>query len=626
MNMRTARRATVRACRRHSSPSPRVIAQQQSTTHAGGMQGDYMRHLRPLFAAACLLPSIAAAVDDVIVVTATRSESALKDLIVPVIVINREQIELAGASDLSELLRFEAGLDIGRNGGPGQPTSVFMRGTESNHTLVLIDGVRVNPGTIGGAALQNIAPEVIERIEIVKGARSSLYGTDAIGGVINIITRQPGNGYAEAGVGSGSFATRTAYASFGQGTTNGEYGATINMQDTDGYAIRTDSPIKRGYDNFSANLYASRRFGNATLSARHWRASGSSEYLDFFLSPLDQDYRNETSALELVNPVGENGSSKLTLSQSVDDISQNQAEDFVESKRLALDWQYTTQLANHNLAAGFYATSETAEALSFGSGFNEETDTRALFLHDSISLGQHRMFLAGRYTDHDTFGNEFTWNAEYAFDVSDDLSLTAGLGHAFRAPDATDRFGFGGNVSLRPEVSDEIQLGMQFAATPTQTLRLEIYQNDIEDLIEFEFSSFTLQNISKVELRGAQLGWTYAGELYELRTDVIAQSAENAADGSRLLRRPTRSMTVNLRRRIGEHALGMSLLASGDREDLAETLPGYVLLNLSGQFTIAQHWQANLRIENLLDKNYQTAAPYRMSERGAFVELKYRWR
>ena len=112
---------------------------------------------------------------DSIVVTATRSNMAIEDATLPVTIIGRDQIEQSLARDISQLLRFEAGLDIGRNGGPGQTTSLFLRGTESNHTLVLVDGVRINPGTIGGAALQNINPDIIERIEIVKGSRSALY-------------------------------------------------------------------------------------------------------------------------------------------------------------------------------------------------------------------------------------------------------------------------------------------------------------------------------------------------------------------------------------------------------------------------------------------------------------------
>ncbi len=161
------------------------------------------------------IADVAAAADaapgDLLIVTATRTEIPLGDAIVPVTVITREDIELSLAADLAELLRFEAGIDIGRNGGPGQASSIFLRGTESNHTLVLIDGVRINPGTLGGAAIQHISPEIIERVEIVKGARSALFGTDAIGGVINIITRRAKDAYLESSVGAGSFDTRSGY-------------------------------------------------------------------------------------------------------------------------------------------------------------------------------------------------------------------------------------------------------------------------------------------------------------------------------------------------------------------------------------------------------------------------------
>lgn len=590
-----------------------------------------MKNLRLLFLCACAAPVGTLAqqdpMSDTIVVTATRSEIPLRDAIVPVTVIDRDQIELSMATDLAELLRFEAGIDIGRNGGPGQATSVFMRGTESNHTLVLVDGVRINPGTIGGAAIQHIDPKVIERVEIVKGTRSALFGTDAIGGVINIITRHSTEPYVDVGAGSGSFDSRSAYVSAGGGTRHAEFGATINTKSTDGFAVRTDSDIERGYENVSANLHATRKFDRGDVTLRHWRASGNVEYLDFFLSPLDQDYLNESTALELQNPLGDSGRSKLILSHSRDRIVQNQSIDSVDSERRSLDWQLSVSLGEHKLAAGVFLADEDALATSsFGSDFDATTRFRAVFVQDSIARGRHRAFLAARYSDYDSFGSELTWNAEYGIRLTDALGLSAGLGHAFRAPDATDRFGFGGNPDLAPEVADEIQLGATLEATDRQRLRLELYAKDIDDLIEFDLTDFTLRNIAKAEIRGAELAYEYTGDRFTLRADLVRQRAENAADGSRLLRRAEESLTLSYVQKLGAHQLGVSVLASGDREDFGATLPGYTLVNLTGQFQLGRRWQLNARIENLFDEDYETASGFRMQALSAFAEISYKYR
>ena len=583
-----------------------------------------------LIALLAALPVVAGAQQpsdtDTIVVTATRSEIPLREAIVPVTVISREQIELSLAADLAELLRFEAGLEIGRSGGPGQSTSIFIRGTESNHTLVLVDGVRINPGTIGGAALQNINPEIIERVEIIKGARSALYGTEAIGGVINIITRRVAAPYVNAGAGAGSFSQQTAHLSTGTRADWGEIGVTANWEETDGYDIRTDSDLDRGYENLSASVFGTRRFSSGEVTLRHWRAGGRVEYLDFFLSPLDQDYLNQTTAVELKNTIGERGTSKLIVSHSQDRIEQNQSADSVESDRFAVDWQYTVGLEEHTLTGGLFLADEAADSLLFGSGFDESTKYRAVFVQDSFSRGAHRAFLAARYTDYESFGSEVTWNAEYAFEINDRWRLSAGAGRAFRAPDATDLYGFGGNVDLDPESSDQLQLGFEFRATDRQTLRLELYRNDIDDLIDFDLASFTLQNIAEAEIRGAQLGYELDAETFTLRADAVYQSADNAGDNTRLLRRAEESLTVSYIQRLGAHSVGLSLLASGDRADFGTTLPSYTLLNLTGQFQIGDRWQLNARIENLLDEDYETAAGYRMQELSAYAELSYRYR
>lgn len=577
----------------------------------------------PLFFSTSLADN---AIGETIVVTATRTEIPLSDAIVPVTVITREDIELSLASDLAELLRFQAGIDLGRHGGPGQTTSIFLRGTDSNHTLVLLDGVRINPGTLGGAAIQHIAPEVIERVEIVTGARSALFGTDAIGGVINIITRRADDAYVESSVGGGSFDTRTGYVSAGNHSDNSEFGVTLNWQQTDGYAPRVDSDIDRGYDNVSANLYAARRFGRNEISFRHWQTEGNVEYLDFFLAPVDQDFRNTTTAAQLDNKWSANSTSKLILSFMQDDITQNQSDDFVMSDRVSLDWQYTHALASNTLTAGLYAIDETAETLSYGSGFDADTAVRAAFVQDQWSSGRHRSFVALRLTDHETFGNHTTWNAEYAFDISDAWTLTAGIGHAFRAPDATDRFGFGGSPDLLPEVADEAQLGLRYSPGTRHRFDIELYRNDIDDLIEFDLQTFTLQNIAAAEIRGAEVAYEYRGDKHVFRAEAVRQRADNAVTGERLLRRAESSASLSYTRDIGDHRLGVSVLASGDREDFGGVrLDGYVLANVAAQFRLSDSWSLHARVDNLLDTKYQTAADFRMQERGGFVELKYRW-
>ena len=562
---------------------------------------------------------------ETLVVTATRTEIPLSDATVPVTVITRDDIELSMANDLADLLRFQAGVDLGRNGGPGQATSLFLRGTESNHTLVLVDGVRINPGTVGGAPIQNIAPELIERIEVVKGARSALFGTDAIGGVINVITRRPDDGYVETGIGMGSDDTRSAFFSAGDRGSLGEFGITLDGQSTDGFPPRTDSDVTRGYDNLSASLYASHPVGGGDLILHHWEARGNVEYLDFFLAPVDQDYHNATTALEWSGRLSAHGSSRLVLSHMLDDIRQNQSDDFVRSERMSIDWQYSYAMSSHVLTAGLYGVDEDASTLSFGSGFDEPTTIRAAFLQDQWSHGPQRAFLALRVTDHETFGRHTTWNAEYALDIGDAWTLNAGLGHAFRAPDATDRFGFGGNPDLSPEVADEAQLGLRYVSPNGHSVDFELYANDIDDLIEFDFQSFLLENVERTRIRGAQLGYDYRGDNFAVHAELVRQQADNATTGERLLRRAERSGTLSWTVDAGRNRFGIAVLASGDRVDLGNVrLPGYALLDLTAELPIGRDFSFNARIENLFDTDYQTADGFRMPGRGVYVELRYR--
>jgi vitamin B12 transporter len=267
---------------------------------------------------------------------------------------------------------------------------------------------------------------------------------------------------------------------------------------------------------------------------------------------------------------------------------------------------------------------ETAKSLSFGSGFDEDTDVKAVFLQDQWIRDKHRAFVAARLTDHESFGNQATYNVEYGYELTSSWSVRGGLGRAFRAPDATDRYGFGGNPDLEPEISDEYQLGLRYAPDDRHSVDIEFYANDIEDLIEFDFATFTLVNIDSAEIRGVQLGYEYLGDSFSLRTDLVRQQADNTSNDSRLLRRAEESITVSYTQDVGRHRLGLSVLASGDREDFGGVaLPGYVVASLTGQLQLSRNLQLNTRVENLLDADYQTAADFRMQGRSAFIELKY---
>jgi vitamin B12 transporter len=564
---------------------------------------------------------------DTIIVTATRTDISLADATIPVEIITRDEIELSLASDLAELLRFEAGIEIGRNGGPGQATSIFLRGTESNHTLVLLDGVRINPGTLGGAAVQNIAPEMIERVEIVKGARSALYGTDALGGVINIITRRAAKSYGEVSIGGGSFESQSTTLAFGRSGAAAEFGVSVNLNDSNGFPPRTDSDLERGYENTTANLHGGLKFGNSFVSLRHWTATGKTEYLDFFLSPLDQDFENRSTSIEVRSDFTDAIESRLIVGQMVDDITQNQSGDFVESERVSFDWQVSIATDAHVLTGGLYYVDEDAASFSFGSGFDENTISRAVFLQDQWTHGRHQTFVAARLSNHETFGNETTWNAEYAFTAGENWTFQAGLGRAFRAPDATDRFGYGGNPDLSPEIGNEAQLGARYSRGGPNSVSLEIYRNKIDDLIEFDLATFELRNIALAQIRGAELTWDFRGDGFSVRASLIKQRAEDTTDNVRLLRRAEESATLSAIRNIGLHKIGLSMLASGAREDFGGVkLPGYAVFNLTGEIAVGRDWRINLRIENLFDRQYETAAGFRMQELSGFAELRYSWR
>lgn len=574
-------------------------------------------------------------IDRTIVVTATREPQAAADVLSPLVVIDRETLERSLAPDVADVLRLHAGLEVVRTGGPGQQTALFMRGTDSNHALVLVDGVRVNPGGIGGAALQNIAPELVERIEVVKGPRSTLYGTDAIGGVVNVITRRESGDALQALVGYGRYGTRQAQVSGSLDGDLGQLSLAANSLSSDGFPTFTGDTVDRGYRNHSFAASARTELAGVELGVRGWRAAGNTQYSDFFRTPVDQDFENSAAALEAGGQVGEAWHTRVTLSRITDDQRQRQSPDYAITNRTSVDWQNGVVAGRHALTFGALLTRDHTRAETFGEGYDVRTDANTFYAQDQLAFGANRLLLAAGFTHHDSFGGHATWNAEYGHALGPDTRLTLSAGTAFRAPDATDRFGFGGNPQLDPERSRNLELGLRHRIGAHHVLSLSAFDNRIDDLIQFVTLSFDPfegrnLNVDRARIRGVEASWDYAVDDWSARVEAIRQDPIDRADGSRLLRRARTSGTLALTRRVGAHEFGVDVLAAGAREDFGfperVRLGGYALANLSARFTLARQWTLQFRLENALDRRYELASTYNTMRRALMVATRYQFR
>ena len=566
-----------------------------------------------------------------IVVTGTKTEVPQARSAVPVEVITAEQIRNSAATDAADLIQLYSNVDLARNGAYGKTTSIFIRGAESNHTLVLIDGVKMNPGTIGLAALQNISPDIIERIEIVKGPRSSLYGSDAIGGVVNIITRKRIEGAqlnVVAGVGEDNTTKTGASALYGNETLS--TGVTVEQFNTDGIQIADASDEESGYDNRTINAFFDFQAGRSDFRFSYWEAKGNTEYYSF--GDLDQDFKNSVGSAVWDYALNGNISSHLRISTITDDIDQNQENflaeiDFADTDRDEIEWKLD-YLTDSNLiySLGLMRSEETVNAQSFGTRIDEDTDTNAVYILLQNQSGNSSYDAVLRQTDHDDFGNETTWNIDYRYWVSAGTSFYVGAGKAFRAPDATDRFGSIGNPDLDPEESKTIEFGVEHRMTENSILSITYFENRIKNLIEPNATFTRVENIEKARIKGVEVNLQGQRERWRYAVSVLAQNPENTELGETLSRRAKSRINSQLTYNQDRWQAGGNFLLVGKRDNSSFdtiVLDSYEIANVFMRYDFTSAFSLSAKIENLFDKDYETAAGFNTKDRTAYAELTY---
>jgi vitamin B12 transporter len=549
-----------------------------------------------------------------------------------VTIITAEQIQRAAATDIGDILKFHTGLELGRNGGPGQATSLFIRGTESDQNLILIDGVRINSGSVGSAALQNIDPQIIERIEIVKGPRSALWGSGAIGGVINIITHKgvPNQAAYGGSVEAGGDKTLKVSAWAAHNSADWNANISISNQRTNGFPSLQTADEDRGYANTSFKLGGGINLGIHAFELQHWQTRGNNEYFDYFANPLDQDFLNSSSNLNWESQFSQSWRSELDLSYVQDHIDQNQSRDAVHTDRSILSWQNHVQLADHQqLLLGLSSTNEKVDSITGFSPYESDTDQWETWGQYDLNTGAHELIAGLRYLDHDDAGTHLTWSLGYGYSMSAATNLFASAATAFRIPTANERFGFGGNPDLEPEESLSYELGLNHRLGQAHRFKLSVYRNEIDNMIQWVLTAppFTgyNQNIDQSRIDGIELGYDYQQGPWSVHLGGNWQDPMDRTTDSRLLRRADYSINSRMHYSFGNWQIGGDLLYTGDRDDFGGvTLEAYTLVNLDSSYQLSNSWQLFGKVENLFDEDYELASGYRSQDRIAFLGIRYR--
>ncbi|MCZ8095307.1 MAG: TonB-dependent receptor [Acidovorax sp.] len=568
------------------------------------------------------------------VVAATRTEQPLSDLVADVSIVDRDSIERSGATGLGDLLARLPGVEMSRNGGPGNATSLFLRGAETRFTAVYIDGVRMDSQSTGGAAWEAIPLGLIDRIEVLRGPAGAVYGSDALGGVIQIFTKRGEKGFApfvSVGVGNRGTTKLEAGVSGASGTV--DYALGLMRDESDGFNARPiagQNPDKDGYRNTAGNA----RVG-VQLNAVH-RLEGTLMVGDTN-SGYDSGLGNDDRSLHTMHALGLNWQAqwssayktKFSVTDSRDEYETKPSVYLSDTRLRGYLFQNEWREGAHQLTAALERREDHLE----NNPIDRDRSQNGVALGYGYNAGGHTVQVNVRHDDDSEFGGKDTGSIAYGYAISPQWRATASAGTAFRAPTLYQRFSQYGVASLKPESAHNAELGLRYAQGGS-TFSAVAYRNRVTNLITFVGASACsptqtqgcYANTARAEYKGVTLAASHRVGTVQLHGSLDLQRPRDLDTGKQLARRAKHHGTFGADTVVAGWTLGAEVQASGRRYDtIANTnvLGGYTLVNLYASTRIARDYTLLARVDNLADKDYQLARTYATPGRTLFVGLKW---
>ncbi|MHB1427477.1 MAG: TonB-dependent receptor domain-containing protein [Rhodocyclaceae bacterium] len=581
-------------------------------------------------------PAIAAPGEDeaAVVVTATRIPTRVNEQLADVTVITREQIEAAGATTLPALLAQQPGLQIVATGGIGKSTSLFTRGTNAGHTLLLVDGMPLGSATLGQPSFHNLPLSQVERIEILRGPASSLYGSDAIGGVVQIFTKK-GKGplTPEAFAGYGSYGTSELMAGISGGTEMISYSLAASRFEMDGWDATKPklAGTNRDADGYKNTAWRGRLA--VTPAAGHefgatFFAADSRNRYDGGGATVNAYNDDETGVWSLYakNRLAPGWTSTLRYGEA-----QDRSESFAPGRSLHATtqrqwtWQNDLKLP---LGALMLAAEHLDQEVESTTNYTiKERTVRALIAGWQARLGDHSWQVSQRLDDNSQFGRKTTGSLAYGYRITPALTARAAVGTAFKAPSFNQLYwpdtGFGGgNPNLLPETAKNREVGLEWFGPTGARLAWTHYDNSIKNLI----AGWPPVNIGRARITGDSLEGGHVWGLWSAQAALDFLRPINAETGHRLPRRAAQQAKMRVAYEPGGWGAGAELLAVGPRYDTAtqtREMARYELVNLFGHYRVNRDFRVEARLDNLFDQDYETAWGYRNPGRSLFVGLRY---